>query len=404
MSAPRKLRPTKLEISETTSTGQVEARLIAGNEAPLQKGYGSLDSAEGGTEQSLEDVCPICLEDFAGISTSGVEKVHLPGCNHAICKHCLQLHCGQYIDAKVVPIPCPRFPDCKENIPLPTLEPILVNSKYQRCLKLHLLLHPDATECPSCSEIISIKRCCFQPSVDDAVCSHCNTRFCLVHSLVHPDMPCEIYQATPAAKAIAPSERALDLHTKKCSRCGCRLQRKSGCDLVVCGHCNKDMCWACETHEHLTGTRTRVCSGCSQAHINLNAPDDLTFSQTLWSTIQGICVLVCIILLIVLWAGIATILALCTLGFGGFFGCGHFLRIGPEKTKRGTFKHGIAATIVVIFIPLVFLLQTLGFLTDNGVIHDLLDYDGEIPFLEPVDHNQNDGSDGSVNAHSTETA
>jgi hypothetical protein len=189
--------------------------------------------------------------------------------------------------------------------------------------------------------------------------------------------------------------RALATWTKPCSHCGCRLQKAAGCDHVICPSCRQDLCWRCGTHVHLTGHVVRHCAQCQRDYRDHRYDHVYRFRLALCLPILLPLFLVYSVILL----GVATI----TGCFCGCFRCGRCLVLQTKPTTaavatapppsssltptpsgvstastsssaaagsvpasaatkvRGSPRHGIWATIVIVFLPVIALLEDFGF-------------------------------------------
>lgn len=101
------------------------------------------------------------------------------------------------------------------------------------------------------------------------VCPRCSHQFCSKHGDIHRGMTCLEFAKSKQAMDMQQSEQAILEMTKPCShQCGARISLVSGCDHVICTNCNRDMCYRCGTHEHLSGKVVRSCSGCRQGFVD----------------------------------------------------------------------------------------------------------------------------------------
>jgi len=210
-------------------------------------------------------------------------------------------------------------------------------------------------------------------------CPLCQHIFCLVHGNAHPDMMCSVYQLTPEARQLAQTEQTLSKYTKPCSHCGCRIQKSHGCDHVICGHCHEDMCFKCGTHAYLSGTMIRRCERCRRDYRDHRYDHIYRIRLVLFLPL--------LLPMIVLYVALAAVAAVVTGCFGGCFRCGRCFDSKTSTTtsnsssnnnngestttastsnndeikeKRGTARHGVCASAIVIFLPFIVLLEDFG--------------------------------------------
>lgn len=95
-------------------------------------------------------------------------------------------------------------------------------------------------------------------------CATCHHYFCGYHGDAHTDSEsCLQYLTTPDYLA---SQNLIQQSAKYCSHCNAPISKTSGCDHVVCTVCKNDMCYACNSHLHLSGTMIRSCSKCKHSY------------------------------------------------------------------------------------------------------------------------------------------
>jgi hypothetical protein len=273
-------------------------------------------------------------------------------------------------------------------------------------------------ECPSCEHLVRTSYSTYYDNADsntrnDLRCNACFNYFCRIHGTMHSSMSCYQYQLTPEARRLGESEVALATWTKPCSHCGCRLQKSSGCDHVVCLSCGHDLCWKCGTHVHLTGTVVRTCGQCQRAYRDHRY--DAVYRRRLAYRLP------LLVPLLLVYAAVAAALAIVTGCFCGCFACGRCLEFNklqqqqqqqqqtetsnnthagssnsggsssgsgnvdtdtgvsgsdgssnnnnsPRTSKnsnvtksRGSIRHGVWTTIVVVFLPIICVLEEFGF-------------------------------------------
>lgn len=388
--------------------------------------------------------CPICLEDFDDNGEDGgdvetgrflPQRVTLSPCRHVFCRDCVRNHCRYAIAAHTVPIPCPRHNRdvaCVEMVSCDTVQNVLLRQRLQqqqeqhtaaslsdtkdmqtwfRYQKLYLLsLDSNLMECPACDSLVQATTATTASTTsgstiqNDLQCTACQHRFCRVHGSSHVGISCAQYQGTPEGRSMEETERALDAWTKPCSHCGCRLQKATGCDHVLCVACGQDMCWKCGTHVHLTGKVIRHCARCQSAYRDHRYDYVYRFRLCLCLPILAPLILV--------YMALSATAAIVTGCFCGCFQCGRCLEFHSKTTTtapiattiatntgetnggegirtRGHARHGVWATIVVLFLPAIALLEDFGYhvrildeLFPEQIRHN------EMPFLEVDDNHR----------------
>ena len=299
--------------------------------------------------------CSICYEDFYDTS----RMIEIPTCGHEFCSACLSTHCQNAIATKMVPIPC-AAQACNAQITPESVETLLENyHDWNRFQKLHSMsLDSSLQECPACENLFSIRD---GKQNNDVKCVNCNHTYCLEHGPSHAGMSCAEFAHTKQAKAILKTERMLDQFTKPCSRCGCRIQRSSGCDYMVCGHCWGDICWKCGTHVHLETSEKghRTCTQCKMSHAGPNQP--LRVIDYVW-LVFGILIM---FIFSVFYVVVAVVIAVASCCYGGCFACGRCLNVDlidddneiTTRRTKGEIRHGVATAIFVTFYPIGFILD-----------------------------------------------
>lgn len=296
-------------------------------------------------------------------------------CGHEFCEHCLRSHCISVISTKTAQLLCPEI-DCNESIP-EVLERSLLSEfaplEWQKLRQLKKLeKQPSLLECPYCNDLTT-----GQDEENDIICTVCRKRFCRVHGAMHPETTCDEFKESSQGRAHNLTEEALDKHTKKCSRCGARLQRSNGCDYVVCGNCHGDFCYKCETHEHIEtdeSGRRRQCKKCD------SVPHNTSPSQ---SPCEITCICILYIIVTIAWPVLALVGLLLTGCLGCcFWGC-RMERGKPRQPGRAAF-----AIVIIECMPIMFCLDAMyarwkkrpeGFIAQT-LPPDWSGYTDEIPF------------------------
>lgn len=283
-----------------------------------------------------ESPCLICYEN------SSVDWVAIQPCEHGFCRDCLVEYTkDKIVSSKERLLYCPSF-RCDVELDRSRVSDLIADDKgTQDALRRLDQLHdnPSLLPCPGCSELMD------QPArLGNALqCPSCQCNFCRVHGQAHTGLTCKQYFKTPDYHQQAESERIILRHSIPCSRCGARLQKADGCDYVICGHCNGDICYFCRTHRYLYGdpqTHSRRCRRC------LTAEDGD----------PGLCTCVCFFVAIfaysivwLLFAAIAVIATgcCCCCFFGGSWGIPR-----ENVNERFDWDRGMSSILVILFWPL----------------------------------------------------
>ena len=366
--------------------------------------------------------CPICLEDFDEPSSENAVAVDLEEdrhplqqpqqqdlhrplpltcCHHTFCLACLLAHVEYSVESKRTQLSCPEI-GCRAVLPDDALGTILeacrdstVVARVERWQQQ--AAQPNSVPCTQCPALVPANEEEDTNNSPDLSCPACHHAFCRVHGDMHGTLTCVQFQQTPQGIALRQSELAIQQFTKPCSRCGALLQKATGCDYVLCGHCRGDMCYRCGTHVHLQGDTFRRCTECrSTYHHEVRLP-------CLAGTLCLMMMVLFTIALIVVWPAVAGVGILLSGCCGGFFECGRRLDGGHRRRPR-RHRHdeddtnhnrgfqpgrGILAVVVILFLPLVMLLDGAymvlsgnedGFL--DGLLPELSGKAEEIPAME----------------------
>lgn len=193
--------------------------------------------------------CLICLTD-CGTS----EGIVLQECLHEFCRPCLR----DYIIHSTDPvIKCPYVDEdysCSEEIldrELKALAPDHYDAYLQRGLTAAEAQEPNSFHCttPNCAGW-----CIYEDDVNFFYCTLCCHLNCLTCKVIHEGQNCKEYQDDLRVRGINDeSARATQayidklLASKKAMKCpGCQvvLQKKDGCDGMMCSVCKMEICWA----------------------------------------------------------------------------------------------------------------------------------------------------------------
>eukprot|EP00035_Acanthoeca_spectabilis_P009225 m.164391 g.164391 ORF g.164391 m.164391 type:complete len:509 (-) comp14654_c0_seq1:29-1555(-) len=146
-------------------------------------------------------------------------------------------------------IPCPcDFSDCAHEISEELLREILVGDTAEQYDTLKIMHgSPHAIQCPTCN-----KPAIGNPKHPDMECDSCSTRFCYYHGLDHGDQPCKV--KGPKLTERVRNWRWRKWHTRKCRKCGFRIEKNGGCNHMTC-RCGHEICWLCGGDYNRNGQR-----------------------------------------------------------------------------------------------------------------------------------------------------
>ena len=366
-----------------------------------QQQQSTVSSVAPVVEEQTPATCPICLEDFAPQPQDEPNKSNVrenvdpeealtPNddnnehtvllfaltCRHSFCVACLVTHVGHAVETKRIPLTCPEI-GCHAEIADDTLVRLLDHCDTTTVEQLHrlheLACSPKGQKVP-CTACPALVETADRNQVD-LTCPACQHSFCRNHGDIHASLTCEAFLQTEQGRLLRQSEEALHRFTKPCSRCGALLQKANGCDYVICGHCKKDMCYRCGTHEYLQGETFRRCTECrSTYHNEVRLPMAL-------GCIFLIFLGAFTVTLVVVWPVVCIVFVLASGCCGCFFRCGQ--RLDSSKQKQQARKRrqasqtnnvdieplqppppppyqpgrGILAVVVIVFLPLAMLLD-----------------------------------------------
>ena len=245
----------------------------------------SLVSETTNRQTSVQEVCDICGE----ASLDGI--VPNASCYHACCKDCWQEYLRQKITTgQVVNIPCPGF-RCKENLSkkmVAEMVPSDVDSKYHKfgidafvesCENTRWCPHP------GCERAVhSLEGAGSGPRTVDCGEGHF---FCWACSEeAHDPCSCETWgkwkskltEAGGSSQTDGPSKETsswITKHTKPCPKCKCAIQKRSGCNHMICSKCKHNFCWVCLGKWSLHGGRTGGYFRCNRFRAAKIAQDQI---------------------------------------------------------------------------------------------------------------------------------
>uniref|UniRef100_A0A3B4UVB0 RBR-type E3 ubiquitin transferase n=1 Tax=Seriola dumerili TaxID=41447 RepID=A0A3B4UVB0_SERDU len=219
--------------------------------------------------------CSVCF-----VGWLGSECVQLLECGHIFCQTCLTEFCKlQITEGNVRGVTCPQA-DCTAS-PTPAQVKSLVGeelfSRYDRLLLQSTLdlMPADVAYCPrlSCGSPVILEK-----SSTAALCSVCGFAFCVtLCRCVSEAVLCVAVCASEGMKALwddytsgsnqrrlvlqsrygqrvlkvnledSLSEHWMEVNSKNCPHCFCRIEKNRGCNMMTCSQCRQRFCWACLT-------------------------------------------------------------------------------------------------------------------------------------------------------------
>ncbi|XP_032381754.1 E3 ubiquitin-protein ligase RNF14 [Etheostoma spectabile] len=230
--------------------------------------------------------CGVCF-----VGWLGSDCVQLPDCGHIFCKACLAEFCKlQITEGNVRAVTCPEA-DCSAT-PTPAQVRRLAGeelfSRYDRLLLQSTLdCMADVLYCPrrTCGSAVI-----FDKSSTAAMCSVCSFAFCVTcKKTYHGTGDCwtkrnmdtemqaiaDLPQSQEGLRALLDdyasgskqrqsllesrygqsrmrsttedllSEHWIESNSKYCPQCFCRIEKDSGCNMMMCSKCGQPFCWIC---------------------------------------------------------------------------------------------------------------------------------------------------------------
>ncbi|KAG9391716.1 IBR domain [Carpediemonas membranifera] len=188
--------------------------------------------------------CPVCWSPF----DDETPALTLP-CGHSTCADCFIQHIRvQAGDGTLGEAVCPGY-ECVAPIPpvvaMATLPDDLKASYIAMITRTRVLVDPKAIICPGPDCALTVRKSRF--TVVDAKCD-CGHLFC-TKCLREAHRPCSCYRVSEWEKMDQSDEgtkRWLQIHSKKCPRCGTMIEKDRGCNHMTCKLCRHEFCWMCQ--------------------------------------------------------------------------------------------------------------------------------------------------------------
>ena len=184
------------------------------------------------------DVCSVCNEEFIVNENNKVSK-----CGHSFCEQCWYNFLSIKINENKLPsIKCMDY-ECNEKINdefifnLLNFDDDLIRKYKLYKFELNILQDPNKKLCPhpNCNSYMELK-----DIKNKYVSCENKHKFCfLCLNPPHGDIPCE------KSIDIDLKEYAQNNFVKKCPHCGIIIEKKSGCNHIICSKCGYQWCWLC---------------------------------------------------------------------------------------------------------------------------------------------------------------
>eukprot|EP01097_Dermamoeba_algensis_P004088 TRINITY_DN2731_c0_g1_i1.p1 TRINITY_DN2731_c0_g1~~TRINITY_DN2731_c0_g1_i1.p1 ORF type:complete len:314 (+),score=37.60 TRINITY_DN2731_c0_g1_i1:86-1027(+) len=170
-------------------------------------------------------------------------------CGHIFCHACLKeyvrmkIFTGGVLDITCMDIHC-RLPFSDDDIERIVEEDAFLKYKDFKFSASHIL-DTNTRWCPvpDCNTLVSKK-----DRSSRMTCSKCCTDFCFdCNEKWHPTVTCSEYmkELKKMKKIDVKSEKLKQTAGRKCPGCSIIIQRKEGCNHVICSYCKYEFCWIC---------------------------------------------------------------------------------------------------------------------------------------------------------------
>ncbi|XP_077192131.1 ranBP-type and C3HC4-type zinc finger-containing protein 1 isoform X4 [Paroedura picta] len=193
--------------------------------------------------------CPICF----GTLEPG-EGVTLRECLHSFCKDCLK---GTILNSQEPEVRCPYIDQdysCPGQLLEREIKALLSPAEYQRFLDLGISVAENRSRSSyHCKTTDCRGWCFFEDDVNEFLCPVCLRKNCLLCKAIHENMNCKEYQDD--LKIRAENDQAARQTTEMlmnmvrggdamyCPVCQIIIQKKEGCDWILCTMCRTEICW-----------------------------------------------------------------------------------------------------------------------------------------------------------------
>ncbi len=215
--------------------------------------------------------CPVC---FASVPASEMASL---ACGHGACRECW----GEYLSgqlrsraAEAVEAVCMES-DCSCIVPHAFVrhvglaaargsDPMALLTSWDRSLCRHFVEHSrrlrwcPGSGCDKAFQAVSAGR--------DVECESCGSAFCLGCGRgAHRPVSCSMLSSW-LEKCEDESETAnwIIVNTKRCPKCGVRIEKNQGCMHMKCGVCKHEFCWVCTGDWAMHGQKTGGYYACNR--------------------------------------------------------------------------------------------------------------------------------------------
>jgi hypothetical protein len=169
-------------------------------------------------------------------------------CQHTYCAECFISQCDAAGDEEVQICCYGDEGQCQYVFPIMELEKALPSTNFERLLDAsftaYVRTHPnDFQYCPT-PDCIQVYRLSTASTTFD--CPQCLASICTCCGVIsHDGMTCAAYKQLVSEGMFALNEWKKENDVRDCPKCKAPIQKISGCNHMVCGGCQIDICWTC---------------------------------------------------------------------------------------------------------------------------------------------------------------
>lgn len=187
----------------------------------------------------MKRVCVICDEYPSKTNPAWQCPNHF---DHVACLDCLRRSVKGRVEQGYAVMRCPCGFMCSHVFQDDELLPLLPPKTIEHLENLRLLQSsPRAVRCPECGSVSE-----GDPKQPQMECSKCKVQFCFTHGVDHPPGKCPRRRTPFRPLGRAKTWLWKKWWTRKCDKCGFRIERNGGCPHITC-RCGHEFCWYCKS-------------------------------------------------------------------------------------------------------------------------------------------------------------
>ncbi|KAI3382658.1 hypothetical protein SNEBB_005401 [Seison nebaliae] len=223
----------------------------------------SVDMDKDKSDGNDDDYCSIC---YADMEDSNTKILTVKLCNHKFCENCLAKYILDRDVHKKLPIECPTY-SCHTILNQGIISKYLPLSKIIEILSR--MLQTQNIHLPSCHVFGNCQENYITSPDKKTIWCFCGETYCIrCRRNAHFPLDCEnaqIYmqQINELFKDYVSDNYVSD--GKPCPKCGCWIEKISGCLHMRCGICSAFFCWHCGTY----GSQVHHAFECSRRQIKM---------------------------------------------------------------------------------------------------------------------------------------